>query len=758
MDAADVPWTEPIASTSRAVFTLPYKAVENEETEELGWSGGVEAYRTAWKACHQQIQNILSTLHDASLDQIVAFVRTPESDDADLYATLSGRALLRTGLVVGASPGSSSLLYSSLVRQLSGTTSSDSDAASSRPCLVSRLTSRDCSNIKNALRSLIGGFIGSDLDVELEYDEDEDEEVFTTGPATRRNEMLVPEDMLNLQAWYEHRFAKRDADSAPKLVVLIEDLEAMDGKVLTQMIDTLSAYTDKLPITLLVGIATTADALWTLLGRKTANKLDAATFFVDPGVGAFNALMRGLFIDWCAPLALSPKVYDNLWRTFDDLHHSIDATISFIQNIYMSHYIASPVRSLYPATTATSLVGDAAEALEDLQSLDCYKEISGEGRPAEEVLQAARASYAAWHAARKEAFHVLVRTMEFWDKRKPLESTLSAVLGDGDGGRGILKTIDELCNLVLQASSAKLPNYLRAVLSRLEALATTTTGVASTSTSTPNSNELQSFLAAQLSALEPILAARRPAGRSTLFNTNLAGAFSIPGTGSASKMDQDFSRLAKETAEGLKQRLRHAFRPPTELALHQLWFSEDRSAIKRFFPATLPATLRLLQKDSTFTDDRAAADDDDGGGGDNPDRVDAPPTTRAQHDLAVAYRTYTDTHPQGRLANLGEWWGAFELGAAEEVVEEGGENGQEEGQFGNGAGGGGGGGGKNGGSDEDEDEEGSDEDDDGDESEDDEGPERRKQARFLRAVGDLAHLGFIHPTTYKAEHVLKSVY
>ena len=196
--------------------------------------------------------------------------------------------------------------------------------------------------------------------------------------------------------------------------------------------------------------------------------------------------------------------------------------------------------------------------------------------------------------------------------------------------------------------------------------------------------------------------------------------------------------------------------------------------MQRFFPATLPATLRLLQKDSAFTDDRAVADDDD----DNPDRVDAPPPTRTQHDLAVAYRTYTDTHPQGRLANLGEWWGAFELGAADEVVEEGGENGQEEGQFGNGAGGGGGGGGggkngvarkrKRGGADrggsgdseaeEDEDEEGSDEDDDGDESEDDEGPERRKQARFLRAVGDLAHLGFIHPTTYKAEHVLKSVY
>lgn len=48
-------------------------------------------------------QNILSTLHDASLDQIVAFVRAPESDDAELYATLSGRALLRTGLIIGVS-------------------------------------------------------------------------------------------------------------------------------------------------------------------------------------------------------------------------------------------------------------------------------------------------------------------------------------------------------------------------------------------------------------------------------------------------------------------------------------------------------------------------------------------------------------------------------------------------------------------------------------------------------------------------------
>lgn len=91
-------------------------------------------------------------------------------------------------------------------------------------------------------------------------------------PVSRKSEMIVPEDMHNLRAWYEHRYAKQgasrfffrsaslgckcrpvgkglsshvvldfvDAQLAPKLVVLIEDLEAMDGKVLTQIIDTLS--------------------------------------------------------------------------------------------------------------------------------------------------------------------------------------------------------------------------------------------------------------------------------------------------------------------------------------------------------------------------------------------------------------------------------------------------------------------------------------------------------------------------------------
>lgn len=97
-----------------------------------------------------------------------------------------------------------------------------------------------------------------------------------------------------------------------------------------------------------------------------------------------------------------------------------------------------------------------------------------------------------------------------------------------------------------------MPTFVRAVIANLSALHA---DLDSELDLAPGDTLLR-FAEAQLASLEPILAAPRPAGRSTLFNTNLVGAFSIPGMGTASKVDQGFSALAKETAEGLRTRLR----------------------------------------------------------------------------------------------------------------------------------------------------------------------------------------------------------
>ncbi|KPV75780.1 uncharacterized protein RHOBADRAFT_52808 [Rhodotorula graminis WP1] len=797
-----LPYTEPFASTSRAVFTLPYKPFASPVSDDDAFADPavLALYDQAWKTCNSKIQSVLSSLHDASLDQIVAYVRSRPSDAQSLYAALGGRAPVRSGLIIGASPGSSSLLYSSLTRQLTSPAPRPPPAADAnddpspadhpRPCIVSRLASRDCSNIKKGW-----------------------------APSTLKSAMIVPEDLQNLQAWYEHRFGKKDSEDAPTLVVLLEDLEAMDGKVLTQLIDALACYADLLPLTLLIGIATTADAFFSLVSRKTANQLDAARFFVDPGVSAFNALVRGLFVDWMPPLALAPRAYTELWRTFEDFHHSIDATISFIQYLYMAHFTAHPCATLTLEPTSSPSPPHALDplpvpilaALRTLPSFQSAPPTSpiaaallahdpplplaaptaaaaADAPPLtpSQAVSCARSGLRTWHAQRSLAFEALVATMEFWDKRKPLEGVLALVLGaaDGDEGEGtgtgtragdLGRLVDRLGGLVLQASSTKLPHFLRSLSARLGAFvdshpslaAAAAAAVASPSSSSadpPSSSPLIDFLAAQLAALEPLLAAPRAPGKSTLFNTNLAGgmAAALGGMGAAGggggrgagEADREFSRVARETAEGLKARLKTALRPPTDLVLHELWFTSDPSAMKRLYPTPFPSLVRQLTKLDPLADPAYAPP--------ALDNADQRPVDEQPSDLGVAWRVYRDTHAQGRLVNLGEWWAGWEIGAAEEEEREG--EGEGEGWGGRTAGSrgrkrartgreeGGEGDEEGGGSEEDEGERASDDD------EDEGGPERRKQARFLRAVGDLAHLGFIHPTTYKPEHVLKSVY
>ena len=102
-----------------------------------------------------------------------------------LFRSVSSSARLRCSSCVygadisiaGASPGSSSLLFTSLCRQL--TTAPAVIFGEERPpCIVSRLTSRDCASIKSALRALIAGFLGSaPADDEQGEEGDEEEQV-----------------------------------------------------------------------------------------------------------------------------------------------------------------------------------------------------------------------------------------------------------------------------------------------------------------------------------------------------------------------------------------------------------------------------------------------------------------------------------------------------------------------------------------------------------------------------------------------------
>ncbi|GAA5820712.1 hypothetical protein JCM10212_000837 [Sporobolomyces blumeae] len=854
MQDPELPFMQPIASTSRAVLTLAYKppAEADPQRTPVADLNRVRLYERAWGACHAKIQSTLSSLHDASLDQITQFVRSEATNDdpLSLFSALSDTTLLKTGLILGASPGSSSLIFSALTRQLTDPsapqTSAQPRAASEAqdcspspaaplldrpsPVLVSRLTSRDCSNIKNSLRSLISGFIGSDAELEVDEDDEDQEAVYAAQKSsTSKSTLMVPEDLLNLVGWYEHRFGKKDQERSPKLVVLIEDLEAVDGKILNQLIIALSKYTESLPLVLLLGIATTSSALYNLVPQRVTNRMDVSSFYVDPGIGAFNALIRGVFLDWEPPLSLTPKSYTDLYRHFEDLHHSIDSTISYLQIIYSNHFLTSPYAELtrvsLEAVDSRNEGGEHArleklvrEAWVDLASLATPPQATRMSshdaetpppppppcppRTLEAIRRIQDSVSHSYLAHRGPAFEAVLGMLEFWDKKRTVEHCLELVLGsDGpgaersEGGRGgIGKVIDEVCGLVRQASATKLSQFIRTLVDRLEQYGH----------DRPNlSSNLSKYLSSQHNALGHVISTHKrnvesgsSGVRSNLVNLNLTmPGFSNGLSGSATSfnrrgatsgrealsdvggedLDREFSRIARELSVELKSRLKFALRPCTDVVGWELFFADDVSPSKRLNPAPLPTLLKTLTRlDPDSRPDRRRARADQGGTHEVDERGDIPNPL----DLAVAYRTYKSLNAQGRLINLGEWWSEFDLGAVNESdgeaqAEAGGpsdaeaskhvENGNGNGKGKRKA--------KSGkaskkrarrATSEDDDAENedpdSDSDDDEGEDDDDEGPERRKHARFLRCVADLAHLGFIHPTTRKPEHVLKSVY
>lgn len=110
---------------------------------------------------------------------------------SSMLAVLSGRPPIRTGLIIGtlpfsfssfqlalipgwgaagAGPGTSSLIFSALCRQLAAPKEGERE-----PCVVSRITSRECGNVKSAMRAVIAGFVGSAFEGEDEGEGDEDQ-------------------------------------------------------------------------------------------------------------------------------------------------------------------------------------------------------------------------------------------------------------------------------------------------------------------------------------------------------------------------------------------------------------------------------------------------------------------------------------------------------------------------------------------------------------------------------------------------------
>ena len=175
-----------------------------------------------------------------------------------------------------------------------------------------------------------------------------------------------------------------------------------------------------------------------------------------------------VFVDFQPPISLGPKAYSDLYRSFEDLHHSIDSTITYIQYLYMNHFLTSPLALL-------ALPESSSFSLDDTELSDLLKTVPSlsDSPTTKDTLIRARRNLEDSAKDRSEAFEALLIILEFWEKKRTVENCLNLLLGmtlteDGerergnDGTNGMKKMIDEVCGLILYVSTSI--NVLRHVI------------------------------------------------------------------------------------------------------------------------------------------------------------------------------------------------------------------------------------------------------------------------------------------------------
>jgi hypothetical protein len=157
----------------------------------------------------------------------------------------------------------------------------------------------------------------------------------------------------------------------PQLVVILEDFEAFNSRALSDLIEsaafvtfllnplmcfhfTYPVYSQRaaqLPLVFIFCIATSLEAVHTVLPRSVTSRLHTSHFFVEEGIETVYALLKGVSLDYVkitnnhaaltrhkqvfidGDVALSPSVslLHSITRTFEHVNHSVDSVVSKLQ-------------------------------------------------------------------------------------------------------------------------------------------------------------------------------------------------------------------------------------------------------------------------------------------------------------------------------------------------------------------------------------------------------------------------------------------
>ncbi|KAL7039524.1 hypothetical protein ACKWTF_000014 [Chironomus riparius] len=272
------------------------------------------SFQKVWKMIEAKIERIQSESYERTLSSLLTYIRDANTNDPNLQT-----AVLLTGV--------NQIDHFKQLDLLSQKISNNCFS------MVSILKSRDCSNnIKYTIESLVGGLIYGHVN------NDDSENIHLK---LKKKQLTLSV----LEAWYHNRFGS--AEHKPKLVIILADFEQFPTNILQDFVSILCSYSSRLPLVLIIGLATAFKTLHSVLPFHITNKISVNIFQAESSSSMLNRILDEVILTHHCPFFLSGKSFKILLDIFLFYDYSLQSFIQGFKVFMLEQYSTNFFTSIY---------------------------------------------------------------------------------------------------------------------------------------------------------------------------------------------------------------------------------------------------------------------------------------------------------------------------------------------------------------------------------------------------------------------------
>nr|XP_043613593.1 origin of replication complex subunit 3-like [Erigeron canadensis] len=145
-------------------------------------------------------------------------------------------------------------------------------------------------------------------------------------------------DISILASWYMEQ-----ENSTRPVVVIIEDMDRCSGPVLSDFILMLSEWVIKIPIILILGVATTVDAPKSILSSKAVQHLFPSKFLLGSPADRLDAIINAVLVKPCSGFLVGHKVAGFLRNCFLRQDGTLTSLVRAVKMALVQHFLTEPL-------------------------------------------------------------------------------------------------------------------------------------------------------------------------------------------------------------------------------------------------------------------------------------------------------------------------------------------------------------------------------------------------------------------------------